>query len=68
MTDDDRNHARRTLGYFWSEKGDIERWTGFDREMLRREFPAVLKAWDDYQASRAVMDAVMRDLERGGAA
>jgi len=53
------------LAYFWEEKGDIERWNGFSREHLAREFPAVLKAWDDYTASRLVMDAVVRDMRRG---
>lgn len=50
------------LTYFWQEKGDLERWVGFDREKLGREFPAVLKAWDDYKASEAVLSAVIRDL------
>jgi len=54
----------RSISYFWDDKEDLERWTDFDREHLRREFPAVLKAWDDYKASRQVLDAVVRDLER----
>jgi len=53
-----------TICYFWQEKEDIERWCDFDREHLRLEFPAVLKAWDDYKASRQVLDAVIRGLER----
>lgn len=59
----ERQDAISMLPYFWESKGDIERWCDFDREYLRREFPAVLKAWDDYKASRAVLDAVMRDLD-----
>lgn len=60
----DRESAASMLEYFWQEKGDIERWVGFDRDMLAAEFPAVLKAWDDYKASRAVLDAVVRDAAR----
>lgn len=60
----DREESTATLAYFWNEKGDIERWCNFDRAYLAREFPAVLKAWDDYKASKAVLDAVMRDLRR----
>lgn len=60
----DREEIASMLEYFWQEKGDIERWTGFDRDMLASEFPAVLKAWDDYKASRAVLDAVVRDAAR----
>ncbi len=49
-----------SLAYFWGEKGDIERWSGFDREKIAAQYPEVLKAWDDYKASRKVMDAVIR--------
>lgn len=57
----DRERAAEMIRYFWQDKKDLERWTGFDRDYLAREFPAVLKAWDDYKASRAVLDAVVRD-------
>lgn len=57
----DRDEAASMISYFWQEKGDLERWTGFNRDYLAREFPAVLKAWEDYKASRAVLDAVVRD-------
>ncbi len=60
----DREDTAGTLAYFWEDKGDLERWAGFDREHLAREFPAVLKAWDDYKACRSVMDAVIRDMKR----
>lgn len=57
----DREQAAEMIRYFWQDKEDLERWTGFDRDYLAREFPAVLKAWGDYKASRAVLDAVVRD-------
>lgn len=60
----DREDAQSSIQYFWEEKGDLERWAGYDREYLAREFPAVLKAWDDYKASRAVLNAVVRDAAR----
>ena len=60
----DREQAAEMIGYFWQEKGDLERWSSYDREYLAREFPAVLKAWEDYKASRAVLDAVVRDATR----
>ena len=60
----DREDAINMLAYFWEEKGDLERWTDFDREHLARDFPAVLKAWDDYKTSRLVLDAVVRDMKR----
>jgi hypothetical protein len=63
MSTPTRHDAINMLAYFWEEKGDIERWCGFDREHLAREFPAVLKAWNDYNASREVLNAVIRDMK-----
>lgn len=60
----DRDEVASMISYFWQEKGDLERWAGFDRDYLAREFPAVLKAWDDYKASRAALDAVVSDAAR----
>lgn len=59
----DREEAVNLLAYFWEEKGDMERWCDFNRDYLAKEFPAVLKAWDDYKASRLVLDAVVRDMK-----
>jgi hypothetical protein len=60
----DREEAIDMLAYFWEEKGDMERWCDFDRDYLAREFPVVLKAWEDYKISRLVLGAVVRDLKR----
>lgn len=60
-----KEETARLLAYFWESKGDIEGWSGFDRETVAREFPAVLKAWDDYKTSRLVLDAVIRDMKSG---
>lgn len=49
-----------TLRYFWEAKGDIERWTGFDRDELAKTFPEVLKAWDDYTTAQRLLTAVLR--------
>jgi len=61
------------ITYFWQERGDLERWCGFDRERMKQEFPAVLMAWDNYQASwdnyqasRRILSDVVRKLEQAG--
>lgn len=58
-------NAEKTLDmlrYFWEEKGDIERWTGFDRAAIAKEYPEVLKAWDDYNTARRLLTAVLRGV------
>lgn len=60
MTLSEREDMLNTLRYFWTEKQDLERWIRFDRATLQREFPDVLKAWDDYQTAKRVMGSVMR--------
>jgi hypothetical protein len=59
-----RESAAWDLAWAWQEKGDLENTPAFDREYIAKEFPALLKAWDDYQACRAVLDAVVRDIKR----
>ena len=50
------------LRYFWEEKGDIERYSGFDREAIAKAYPEVLKAWDDYNTARRMLNAVLRGV------
>ena len=52
------------LQYFWEEKGNIERYIGFEvlKPKLEKQFPEVLKAWNDYKASERILDAVMSTL------
>ena len=37
------------LACFWEEKGDMERYVGFDRAIVL--FPELNAAWRDYQAA-----------------
>jgi hypothetical protein len=59
-------HMLDMLDYFWREKGDITRWSDFDREKVKAAFPEIIKAWDDYQTAERVFAAVMRGTEVKG--
>ena len=50
------------IRYFWKEKGNLERWAEWEkkRETLPR---GLVKAWDDYKVSEAILNAVVRDLD-----
>lgn len=52
------------LKYFWEEKGSLERYFEFDnlKPILREQYPQIIKAWEDYKASIAIMDAVIKSL------
>lgn len=52
------------LKYFWEEKGNIERYVGFEamKPKLQEQFPEVLKAWNDYKTSERIFDAVITSL------
>lgn len=52
------------LEYFWQERKDLERLSNFEEiiPILEKEKPEVLKAWDDYKASRNILDLVIRNL------
>lgn len=52
------------LKYFWQDKEDLERFTSFESliPILEKEKPEVLKAWNDYKASKRILDLVMENL------
>ena len=50
-----------SISHFWFEKGDLERMVGFNRDKMREDYPAILKAWEDYKASKLILGAVIRD-------
>jgi len=60
LTDEQKDMLR----YFWEEKGDITRYCEFEelKPIIQEEYPELLKAWYDYQASIKIMDAVCKSL------
>ena len=61
MNEDDEMLA--TIRYFWETKGDIERWSSFDREKVAKRFPEIIKAWDDYKTAERMLSAVIRGAQ-----
>lgn len=61
LTDEDKSD----IVYFWREKGDLTRLCSWERikPALAREYPEVLKAWEDYRTSIRTLNAVIRNLE-----
>ena len=51
------------IDYFWTVKGDIERWSSLDMAELEREFPAVAMAWRNYKFAEKVMNLVVEDMK-----
>jgi len=62
MTAEERADYANMLDYFWCEKGDIERFTGWNADLVAKEFPAVFQAWNAYKGAERVMDAVIKSL------
>lgn len=52
------------LKYFWEEKGDITRYCDFEELIpkIQQEYPELLKAWYDYQASIKILDLVVNSI------
>jgi hypothetical protein len=48
------------VGYFWMEKGDPERFTGWDEDYCARVWPEFLQAWRQYKNDRAILNALVR--------
>ena len=60
LTEQDLND----LQYCWQVTGDLERLTTFEIliPILEKEKPEVLKAWNDYKASKKIVDIVIGSL------
>jgi hypothetical protein len=60
----DENEVRM-LRYFWEEKGDLERYSGWVemQPWLREHHPEIIKAWDDYKMAGRILTAVIRAAE-----
>lgn len=46
----------RMIVYFWKEKADPTRFTGFDQERMERLMPTFAHAWKRYQFYEALVD------------
>jgi hypothetical protein len=57
MTEDDKDFCRSVL-YFWSEKGDPERYVGWSDEHCKALMPDFYKCWMDLKTSEMVLRAV----------
>jgi hypothetical protein len=49
--------------YFWLEKGDMERFTGFDMERLRKLDPMLAERWKNYQTAVELLNIRATDIE-----
>ena len=54
----------RMVKYFWEEKEDISRWCDWEKrkEIIRKEAPEIVKAWEDYYTSRRILYAVVESI------
>lgn len=44
--------------YFWNEKGNPERFTGWDAEAMGKFWPEFLVAWEHFKSARRTMNAI----------
>lgn len=51
----------RMIKYFWNEKGDLERWVGWDQ--VKSKCPEVVRAWETYQHTIKHLDWVVENVE-----
>jgi hypothetical protein len=57
---EERESELDMLRYFWEQKGDLERYTSFEKAIA--EFPEVGKAWADYKMAEKILSAVLRGV------
>lgn len=52
------------LRYFWEGKQDIEHWIDWEakKHLIEKEFPELMKVWQDYKISGKLMNRVLSDM------
>lgn len=54
------DEERAMVHYFWEEKGDVERWTGW--EAAKHKFPLVARCLARYAEAKDDLDRAVRQL------
>ena len=51
--------------YYWEEKKDLERWSSWEikLDMIKDEYPEIVKTWEDIKMSKKIMDALICKLK-----
>lgn len=54
-----------SIKYCWKEKGDPTRWIGWEKALpaLRRQFPEIVAAWENYQTAERIVTACINNAE-----
>lgn len=60
--DEQKEDFRNMVKYFWQEKGDIERWSSFDRAFAEEHFPHVLDAWERHKKAEKILSLIVESL------
>lgn len=65
ITEEDLN----SIKYFWNEKGNPTCWIGWEKALpaLRRQFPEIVAAWENYQTAERIVTACINNAELRGA-
>jgi len=56
-----KQEALRNMAYFWTQRGDLERWSGFEEADLAQNFPEIWWAWQSYKAAVAALDKLFKE-------
>ena len=59
MTEEEKAEFLSNVSYFWHEKGEIERYSGFSIEKLKEAAPELATAYELQQNATKVFESVM---------
>lgn len=59
MTEEEKAEFLSNIAYFWHEKGDMERYTGFSMEKLREAAPALADAYERYKSADETLNIMI---------
>lgn len=60
MTDEEKITYISNIKYFWSEKGDIERYVDYSPEKLREADPLIANAYEQLRLAEATFNRLLK--------
>lgn len=59
--DEEKEDFIRDVCYFWDQKGDLERFSGWSEEKAQKYCPHILKAWKEYKQAEDLLNILIKD-------
>lgn len=62
MSKEEKQAFMSSIEYFWTEYGDIERFSDYSPEKLREVDPVIANAYEQYKLAKQILDRLVKEI------